>query len=302
MWFFLKNYLGKDSYRPPRRLLFHLRGSFGLFLPQVANYTYSLLDRSMLKWITGSTDYVTIYDQGQRLIRAISAIMQSVGYVMMARLSNLQATQNTDDIKKHINQSLNLTLFFALPIMFGLASVVEAFVPLFLGAEYYSVIDTLRLLCPLVITLSVNSVLGVQLLVSIGREKQYTIATTTGAIVNIAINLILLPSINVAGACISSLCAEIVVLIILSYFSKDYLSFSNILKDNTIPFFTSMAMYFIILLLGKIDMPLLPKLFIEVGTGCVIYFIVMLLTKNQILFLLSSKFVTYFIKSKVNGK
>ena len=180
----------------------------------------------MLKWMTGSTDFVTIYDQGQRLIRAMTAIMQSVGYVMLARLSNLQATQNTDDIKKYIHQSLNLTLFFAMPAMFGLASVAKDFVPLFLGTEYSQVTSVLRLLCPLLILIPINSVLGVQLLISIGRERQYTIATTVGASVNTCINLLLLPPMNVIGACISSLCAETMVFLVL-YFASNCLLYTS---------------------------------------------------------------------------
>ena len=261
MWFFLKDYLGKRSIARPTHMLEHLRGSIGLFIPQVTNYIYSLLDRSMLKWMTGNTDYVSIYDQGQRLIRAIIAVMQSVGYVMMARLSSLKASNEQTQIRKYIHQSLNLTLFFAFPIMFGLGGVAKDFVPLFLGEEYHQVIPVLQLLSPLAVTISVNSVLGVQLLISIGKERQYTVATTAGAVVNIIVNLFLLPTLNVIGACISSLAAEAVVLLISYQASRDYLNFKKIVKDNWLPFLASAVMLGIVLFIQQFSRSCLYFLF-----------------------------------------
>ena len=108
-----------------------------------------LLDRSMLKWITNDTDNVGIYDQAQRLIRAVTAVLQSIGYVMLSRISNLQASNNKEEIRYYIRKSSNFTLFLAFPIMFGLMGTAKDFIPLFLGKEYMEVIPVLQLLCPL---------------------------------------------------------------------------------------------------------------------------------------------------------
>lgn len=298
MWFFLREYLGKKSFCWPSRIFFHLRGSVGLFLPQITNYIYSLLDRSMLKWMTGSTDFVTIYDQGQRLLRAIIAIMQSVGYVMMARLSNLQATDNHAEIKRYIHKSLNLTLFFAFPIMFGLGGIAKDFIPLFLGQEYTQVITVLQVLCPLTVMISVNSVLGVQLLLAIGKEKQYTLATTLGATINVVVNLVLLPKLNVLGACISSLCAETAVFIVCYQASKAYIDFGQVVRENALPALSSLAMLGIVWFIQQQSMGIMLRLLVEVVSGMVFYFGVMALTKNEIFNFIFSKVTSRFIHRK----
>ncbi len=289
MWFFLKDYLGPHSIRRPSCLKAHLAESIGLFIPQVTNYVYSLLDRSMLKWMTGITDYVCIYDYGQRLIRAIIGILQSVGYVMLAHLSCLRASDEQDQIKKYIFQSLNLTLFFAFPFMFGLIGVANDFVPLFYGNGYNQVGQVLHLLSPLIVLTSVNSVLGVQLLIAIGKEKQYTIATTIGAIIDTVLNLFLLLKINVIGACISSLVAETVVLLVLLYMSREYLNIKQILRDNLVPFFSSVAMFMLILLIYQINVRRVYRLLIEVVMAVVFYYIMMRLTKNKTMQFILSK-------------
>lgn len=294
MWLYLKEYLAKLP--PGRRFTFagHIKGSVTLFIPQITNYVYALLDRSMLKWITGDTDNVGIYDQAQRLIRAITAILQSIGYVMLARIANLNAANEEEEIKYYIRRSMNFTLFLALPIMFGIIGTAKDFVPFFLGPEYLGVIPVLQLLGPLVLTMSLNSVLGVQLLISVGKEKEYAIATTTGALVNVAVNLFSIPRIGITGACISSLLAECVVFFISFGKAKEYLKPGLIVKDNGIPLLASGIMFAVVLLIGTIDAAVPLKLLFETTAGAGLYFGIMIVSKNETMGLIMDKAMEKF--------
>lgn len=289
MWLYLKEYLGKMPSGYRFTFMGHLRGSVTLFIPQITNYVYALLDRSMLKWITGDTDNVGIYDQAQRLVRAVTAILQSIGYVMLARIANLNASNEEEEIRYYIRRSMNFTLFLALPIMFGIIGTAKDFIPLFLGPEYLRVIPVLQLLGPLVLTMSLNSVLGVQLLISVGKEKEYAIATTSGALVNVAVNLFAIPRIGITGACISSLLAECVVFLISFGKAKEYLQLRLILKDNGIPLMASVLMFFSVLLLGNVDLAAPLKLLLETAAGAGIYFGIMIVSKNETMALILNK-------------
>lgn len=289
MWFYLKDYLVKQAMRKPLELFLHLKGSLALFVPQITNYVYALLDRSMLKWITDDTDNVGIYDQAQRLVRAITAILQSVGYVMLARISNLSSKNDEQGIKQYIRKSMNFTLLLAFPIMFGLLGTAEDFIPLFLGKEYLEVIPVLKMLSILVLTMSLNSVLGVQLLISIGKEQKYAIATTTGAIVNVLVNLVSIPMYGVLGACISSILSECIVFIISFVHAKEYLEFKQIGKDNFVPLISSVFMYILILGVRVVELNIGVRLAIEVILGAGFYFSMMLISKNEIMWMIVAK-------------
>ena len=243
----------------------------------------------MLKWITNDTDNVGIYDQAQRLIRAVTAVLQSIGYVMLSRISNLQASNNKEEIRYYIRKSSNFTLFLAFPIMFGLMGTAKDFIPLFLGKEYVEVIPVLQLLSPLVFTMSMNSVLGIQLLIPLGREKDYAVATTAGAMINVAVNIIVIPQIGVIGACVSSLAAECVVFMIAFVKSKDYLDIKGILKDNIIPLISSITMFFVVLQFQRININATARLFMEVLIGGAFYFVCMLISKNEMMNLIIRK-------------
>ena len=266
----------------------HLKGSLILFVPQIMNYIYALLDRSLLGWMT-NTDNVGIYDQAQRLIRMVTGILMSLGYVMMARISNLSLNDDTEGIKKYIRKSINFTLFLALPAMFGIIAVANDFIPFFLGEEFLEVIPTLKKLSPLILTLSINSILGVQLLIPIGKEKRYTLATVMGALTNVLLNVILIPRLGILSACIASLSAELVVFTICFIAARKMLSVKNVFKDNIFVLLASVVMYFAVILVSKLSLGLFVKLILEVAVGGLVYLAVTLITKNEILFSIFGK-------------
>ena len=141
----------------------------------------------------------------------------------------------------------------------------------------------------LVLTMSLNSVLGVQLLISVGKEKKYAIATTTGAIVNVLVNIISIPRYGVLGACISSILAECIVFIISFVHAKEYLNLKQIANDNLVSFISSVLMYIIVLMIKNVGIVIGLRLALEVIVGAGVYFIVMLISNNEVMRLIISK-------------
>ncbi len=261
----------------------HLKGSLLLFVPQIMNYIYSLLDRSLLGWMT-NTDNVGIYDQAQRLIRMVTGILMSLGYVMMARIANLSLNDDTEGIKNYIRKSINFTLFLALPALFGIVAVANDLIPFFLGEEFLAVIPTLKYLSPLILTLSVNSILGVQLLIPIGKEKRYTLATILGALTNVVLNVLLIPHLGILSACIASLSAELVVFTVCFIAARKMVSVRSVIKDNIFVLLACVLMYVAVTLVSTLNVNLFVRLILEVGTGGIVYLALTAITKNEILF------------------
>jgi len=287
MFIYLPKYVNLKIYSPLKPFS-HLKESFLLFIPQITNYVYALLDRSMLGWMT-NTNNVGIYDQAQRLIRIITGVLQSLGYVMMAKISNLSSNSDIDSIKKYIRKSVNFTLFLAFPAFLGLIAVADDFIPFFLGKEYLEVIPTLKLLSVLLLTLSFNSILGVQILIPLKKEKMYTLATVSGAVTNVVINIIFIPRFGVTAACISSIVAEVAVFTISYIGARKIISIKNLIKDNIFIFIASVIMYFAVRLVTVFEFNILLKLIAEVFVGGAIYLLIAFVTKNQILFEIIAK-------------
>lgn len=122
-----------------------------------------------------------------------------------------------------------------------------------------------------------------------GKEKIYTLSTTIGAVVNVAVNIILIPRFGIIAACISSIVAEMAVLLISYWNVKDMINIRKILKDNIWVILASVIMYFVVRLVALIDVSVVLKLILELMAGGGIYFIMMLITKNQILKIILEK-------------
>ena len=174
-------------------------------------------------------------------------------------------------------------MFFGCPAVFGLSAVAEDFIPFFLGNEYLEVIPVLKILSVLILTISFNSVVGVQLLLPLGKDRAYTTATIAGAVTNMAVNVVLIPKFGIYGACAASILAEVAVFIVSFLHVRKILSLTKILKDNLWTILSSVIMYVVVRGISLLDMHILLKLLIEITCGGFVYVILMFIGRNEIL-------------------
>ena len=300
MIFYLPQYIDLRKGKQLKRLK-HLKPCLILFVPQAMNYIYALIDRSMLGWMT-NTDNVGLYDQAQRIVRMITAILQSVGYVMMARVANLTASNDREGIIAYVRKSINFNLFIAFPAMLGILGVADDFIPFFLGEEYLGSIPVLKILSVLIFITSMNSLMGVQMLIPLGKEKRYTLATTGGAVVSVVLNALLIPKLGIFGSCIAGLAAESTVFIISFIGLRDMLHIRTMIKDNIGVFVGAILMFGAVYLIATLDINLILKLALELFGGAGVYFAFAAITKNETFFMLLDKVLAFLKKFTTKRK
>ena len=188
-------------------ILYHLKGTFQLFVPQIATEIYTALDRTMLGLLSESFQ-VGIYAMPQRLVRVSLTIATSFNVVMRPRMSNLVATHNFETFKAYIKMSFQFISYFSFLIAFGLYAVSPEFIPLFFGKEFIHAITVAKVISPIIILFSWSSLLGNQVLIPMGKDSWYTLSIGTGAIINFLFNLLLIPVYGALGAAIASVIAE----------------------------------------------------------------------------------------------
>nr|WP_265588463.1 polysaccharide biosynthesis C-terminal domain-containing protein [Gemella palaticanis] len=81
----------------------------------------------------------------------------------------------------------------------------------------------MQIIMPTVIFIGFTNLFGIQILVPLGKEKIVLYSVISGSIVSLLLNFILIPNYSFIGAAIANLLAELVVLIIQSYYIKNYL-------------------------------------------------------------------------------
>ncbi len=267
----------------------HLKESFVLFIPQSANYIYSYSDKIMLGLLTPTLTNVGIYDYAYRIVKMIISLLQSIGYALLSRIANLSSKNDEDGIKKYINLSIKFTLFLSLPMMFGLIGISKVFVPLYLGNEYIETSKVIYYLCPLVLITSLNSVLGVQLLLAVKKDVEYIRCTVLGAVINIALNFALIPKYGIIGACITSLLSEFVVLILETFYSYRFLHLKQIAYSFIRYFGCSIVILIICLIASMFNVSNIIKLVLQVCFSVLFYFLLLYLLKDEMFIKITKK-------------
>ena len=228
LWIYVPKYI-KGAKIKNINVLRHVPQIALLFIPQVANQIYKILDTTMIGTLVSNKAETGYYEQGQKVIRLLLTVVTSLGVVMVPRMASTFASGDNEKIKNYMKMSFKFVFFLAFPIMFGIISISNAFVPIFFGTGYDKVVILINIICPIIILMGLGNVLGTQYLLPTKRQKEYTISVTIGLVVNFILNYILIKQYASIGASIATVLSELVIVIIQFQYIKEQISFKDLL-------------------------------------------------------------------------
>ena len=282
MWLYIQQMLEKVSVKS-LKLKKHLKPTIALFVPQIATQVYVVLDKTMIGNITKDMSEVGFYEQAQKIVKTLTLLVTALGTVMSSRIANAFAENKKEDVKKYLMQSFNLVWLLGLPAMFGTMAVSSKLVPWFYGDGYEAVIQLINVISPILIAIGLSNVTGVQYLIQARKQKIYTISVTTGAIVNVILNLILIKVYGTIGAAISSVIAEVSVLVVQLVSIRKEISIKEVLKLSIKYLISGLIMYIAVLNLTNIMSVSIINTVIEAMIGVMVYFILLIIMKDRLL-------------------
>ncbi|WP_054199119.1 flippase [Clostridium baratii] len=279
MWFDLPSEI---KFKKPKKInmIKHLKNSIKLFIPQIAISVYSMLDKIMLGGMTNEAE-VGLYDNSQRIIKILIVVVTTLATVTLPKMASLYKKNEMKKFEENVYKSFSFVSFIALPMALGLAAITNSFVPWFFGAGFDGIKPLFYIGALLMITLAWSSILGNQILISIKREKQFTISVVSGAILNVIINLILISKYYSIGTMISSVLAEYCGMFLMLYFSRDILEIKKLFKFVPRYTISSFIMFFIIYPIGIFLNESIVTTAIQILLGIFIYIIIMILLKDE---------------------
>lgn len=278
MWINMRKII--DFVKPEKKeIIKHLKPTLGLFISQMAIQVYALLDKTMLGAMT-DTWQVGLYENSQKTIKIILTIATSLGTIMLPRMSSLYSNGKIGEFKKLIYNAFSFVNFIAFPMVFGLIAISNRFAIWFYGVEFTGIEVLLKLGSFIIIAISWSNILGMQVMIPMQREKEFTISVVVGAIVNLILNLFLIKSLKASGAMISSIVAETTVAFVQVYLLRHIVNWKRILLSCIKPFIGSVSMYIII---GRVFIEISSNFIYLISTicgGCIVYMIIMILLKD----------------------
>jgi O-antigen/teichoic acid export membrane protein len=261
-------------------ILQHIRPVIVLFIPQIAIHIYTVLDKSMIGFITKSTVENGYYEQALKIVKLVLTIITSLGIVVAPRISNLYSNQKYDEIKERLHTSFKFVFFLGTPMLFGLIGISDIFVPLFFGPGYDKSIILIKILSGLFIAIGLNNVIGIQYLISSKKENIFTISVITGAIINFILNIFLISKYKSIGAAISSVVSESIVTIVQFIYIRKILDIRKIFLQSYYYIISSIIMFFVLFILKIFIHTNLVSLITMVVVGCSVYFIILTIFRD----------------------
>lgn len=248
---------------------------------------YSYLDITMLGMFGGEVE-TGLYSNGVKIVNLISCLSASISSVFLPRLSYYYETdrQKFDEL---IQKGVKVLSFFSFPISFGLFILAPYMVDFMYGPEFAGCSAIVRVLAVLVLVKSFGDLLCYQTSIATGNEKQRLWASILASVINFSLNFMLIPIIGGVGAAIASAFSETGLNLFLYCKMKRLIQYRIDKKAMIYGILNSLVMALAVMGVLLIPMNTLLTLIVGTGVGCVVYGVLNLLEKNEILLLVLSK-------------
>lgn len=267
-----------------------------LFIPQVSNKIYNMLDTTMLGKIITDKAETGYYEQSQKIIRVLLTLVTSLGTVMVPRMANMFANGEKKQINDCMKKSFNFTYLLSFPIMFGLIAISKDFVPWFFGPGYEKVVVLMNIITPIILLMGIANIIGTQYLLPTKRQKEFTLSVLAGVVVNFILNFIMINLWKSIGACIATVLSQLVVDLMQLHYVKNEINLKYMFKLGIKYLFASILMF-----IGCMSVRLVFSGFIcmmlQIIVGVLIYFGILIYFKDKFIYMIINK-----VKDKVLGK
>jgi len=265
-----------------------------LFIPQIANKIYNMLDTTMLGRIIADKSETGFYEQSQKIIRVLLTVVTSLGTVMVPRMANMFANGEKEKITQYMKKSFNFTYLLSFPIIFGLIAISKDFVPWFFGPGYTKVVILMNIIVPIILLMGIANILGTQYLLPTKRQKEFSISVLGGIIINFILNYILINLWKSVGACIATVLSQIVVDAIQCYYVKDEINLKEMFQLSYKYLFAAIMMFVCCMPVRMICSGFVCVI-IQILIGMAVYLGILIAFKDEFVYLVITRVRAKFI-------
>lgn len=259
----------------------HIRPTLNIFLLNVVISIYIQLNTVMLGFMTDDRA-VGLFTSGTKLTHLITVVLTSVGTAMLPRCSNLISEGKYDNFNAVITKSYHLLMFSAIPLTVGTMLLAHPLVYCFCGGEFSGSVPVVLYTAPTIILIGMTQVIGIQILYPYGKENLVIISTIVAAVVNVLLNILLIPPFAEIGAAISTLISEFSVLLVQVRLGKEFIPFNYVDKQVFTYLIAASLMSFGILVCLYLD-NIWGQLIAGAVVGSVVYISVLFMRKDSVL-------------------
>lgn len=209
-----------------------------LFASNIANFIYVNSDITILG-LMKSNYIVGIYTISSRIYTIVKTVIAAGLSVTVPRLALLYGKRRMREYQLTLSNLVNSLLLLTLPAMTGLIMLSREVILIISGPHFIRSTTSLRILTLAYLFSVMEWTLNDCVLIPSKQEKKVLISMTLSAVLNIILNVTLIPYLDENAAAISTLLAELCMFVMNYYFSKEVVSRIFVSKTFFINFIES---------------------------------------------------------------
>ena len=203
------------SVRPVWKYCFrrHWKPIVFFFMMSVATTIYTNLDTVMLGFMKSDVD-VGYYSTAVKVKGLLVSFVTALSTVLLPRVSYYIEQGLKQEFIRVSQKALDFIVVMALPVSMYFILYAEESIYLLSGKNFAGSIAPMQIIMPTVFFIGLTNVIGMQILVPLGKEKLVFVSVAVGAIIDLIVNYVTIPVIASSGAALGTLIAEAVVLVV----------------------------------------------------------------------------------------
>ena len=273
----------------------HLKAVSVFFALSCAATIYVNLDTVMLGFMKTNVD-VGYYNAAVKIKTILVSIVTSLGTVLLPRASYYVEHGLKEDFYRITKKAINFVFLVATPLMLYFMFFAKEGIFFLSGNTYGGAIVPMQIIMPTLFFIGLTNIMGMQILVPLGKENIVLYSEIVGAVVDLAINYILIPKYASAGAAIGTLVAEIAVWIVQYIYLRKQIkdAYKNVRYGILILalFLGSIASLWVKKVFSGSFIVLLNSAILFFG----VYFIVLTIAKEPLIYQIEEGLLTKFYK------
>lgn len=191
----------------------HLKPILIFFSMSIATTIYTNIDTVMLGFMKTDAE-VGYYNAAVKIRTLLLSFVTSLGTVILPRASYYIECNNWNKFNNLSKKAFNFVFILSMSIVLYMIVFADRGILFLSGLQYTSSIIPMQIIMPTIFCVGITNLLGLQILVPIGKEKVVLVSEIIGAIIDLIINAMLIPRYASTGAAIGTLCAEVGVLVV----------------------------------------------------------------------------------------
>lgn len=266
----------------------HIKPVLKVFSFSVVTSIYLQLNTVLLGFLKNALA-VGYFAAATKVMQMLLQMSSCLGSVIMPRASHLLAENKEEDFNRLTQKSYDFTLCIALPLTVGLMFCAPNIILVLCGSQFEPSILPSQIIAPIILMVGISGVFGFQVLYPKGKINMVTGSCIVGALVNVLLNICLIPYFSFVGTAIAYMVAEVSVTATQYLIGRKYLPLVYFKRQYLNYVFGCVFMAIVLYLINLLPFARLTILLLQGCSGILVYFLFLLARKDEFIVQILSK-------------